>query len=249
MADRPNRIAQIRRERKLTQQQLAEKLQTHWITLSKLERGTQKLTWPWMQRIAEALQVPPHRLAQGDESIATVWITGVLEKNGELADYENDQMGKRLVYASVFDEVYNDWYEIEGDTLWPFFKDRDLIGCTMTEMPSELYLDRLVVFLDKQGTHRVGVLGRGSRVGLFNLQVGAGRPLTDLEGNVTHYIATAIFEAPEIGSHRLIINKLSQNDLREGYEKLDPGLGEKLKAWKISDEEDRSRRKKQSRKT
>ncbi|UDL95476.1 helix-turn-helix domain-containing protein [Lichenihabitans sp. PAMC28606] len=226
MAEKLNRIAEWRKKRGLSQQALAEKLGTHWVTVSKLERGAQRLTYEWMQRLASALDVSVQDTIIGDRPIATVQIGGVVEDSGQISDYEGDQLDRRNVYSSIFDEVYNDWYEILGDGLWPYFHKGDLIGCTRTNRPSEEFIGRFCLFDEENGNYWVGILNHGSREGYYNLHVGAGKPLKDLRGRVFSYVAHAIFELPE----RPIINKASQEDLRQAYEEHEKEWRSKIPA-------------------
>jgi DNA-binding XRE family transcriptional regulator len=57
-----NRIAEVRHTRQMTQQELADAVGAHWITISKLERGRMKLTTDWLDKLAEPLGVPPRDL-------------------------------------------------------------------------------------------------------------------------------------------------------------------------------------------
>ena len=52
----------------MTQQQLAEAVGVHWITISKLERGKIKLTTDWLDRIATELGVRARDLLADDHS-------------------------------------------------------------------------------------------------------------------------------------------------------------------------------------
>jgi transcriptional regulator with XRE-family HTH domain len=52
-----NRIAEERKAKGMTQQQLADAVGAHWITISKLERGRIKLTTDWLEKLAEPLGV------------------------------------------------------------------------------------------------------------------------------------------------------------------------------------------------
>lgn len=56
------RIAELRNMRGLTQEQLSEKLDCHWITVSKLERQEMNLTIEWIARLATALEVTSDEL-------------------------------------------------------------------------------------------------------------------------------------------------------------------------------------------
>jgi DNA-binding XRE family transcriptional regulator len=52
-----NRIAEVRNARKMTQQELADAVGAHWITISKLERSRMKLTTDWLDKLAIPLGV------------------------------------------------------------------------------------------------------------------------------------------------------------------------------------------------
>lgn len=66
MTDLPkNRIAEVRKARGMTQQQLADAVGSHWITISKLERGRIRLTTDWLERLAKPLGVGERDLLSG----------------------------------------------------------------------------------------------------------------------------------------------------------------------------------------
>lgn len=54
-----NRIREIRKRRGLTGKELADKVGTDQVNISRLENGKRKLTEEWMRRIAKALEVTP----------------------------------------------------------------------------------------------------------------------------------------------------------------------------------------------
>jgi len=53
----PNRIAEWRRDRGLTQEQLADALGIHVRQVKHLENGTRRLTFEWLHRLARVLKV------------------------------------------------------------------------------------------------------------------------------------------------------------------------------------------------
>ena len=57
-----NRIAEVRNARMMTQQELADAVGAHWITISKLERARMKLTTEWLDKLAVPLGVRPRDL-------------------------------------------------------------------------------------------------------------------------------------------------------------------------------------------
>lgn len=76
-----NRIRDLRRERELTQEELAAKLgdETTIATVSRLESGRMTLTLPWMERIAAALGVSPHEIiARPEQGLRMVPLIGAI---------------------------------------------------------------------------------------------------------------------------------------------------------------------------
>lgn len=65
-----NRIAELRKDRRKTQAQVAELLDCHWITISKLERGEIALTHEWMIKLAWALGARPFQFVLDDDDVA-----------------------------------------------------------------------------------------------------------------------------------------------------------------------------------
>jgi transcriptional regulator with XRE-family HTH domain len=68
-----NRIAEERKARGMTQQQLADAVGAHWITISKLERGRIKLTTDWLEKLAKPLGVSASDLFPGTSGPRFGW--------------------------------------------------------------------------------------------------------------------------------------------------------------------------------
>lgn len=65
LAMKKNFIKQLREQRNLTLQQLADACNTTHQQISNLENNKRKLTWEWMQRVADALECHPLDLVEG----------------------------------------------------------------------------------------------------------------------------------------------------------------------------------------
>jgi DNA-binding XRE family transcriptional regulator len=104
-----NRIAEVRNARRMTQQELADAVGAHWITISKLERGRMKLTTEWLDKLAAPLGVRPRDLLP-DVDIAF-----------RLTESERIYSARKLP-ALKMPPV---WRTIEGDTLEPFLHAGD----------------------------------------------------------------------------------------------------------------------------
>lgn len=64
-----NFISQLREERGLTLQELAQKVGTTHQQISNLEKGRRRLSWEWIQRIADALECHPLEIIEGPAAI------------------------------------------------------------------------------------------------------------------------------------------------------------------------------------
>lgn len=66
-----NRVKELREQKGLSQEQLADRVGAHYTTISKIERGVQQLNVRWMERIAEALGVTVREFVEQPEDIAS----------------------------------------------------------------------------------------------------------------------------------------------------------------------------------
>ncbi|WP_441228061.1 helix-turn-helix domain-containing protein [Tardiphaga sp. 20_F10_N6_6] len=197
MAAAPNQIARIRKERGLSQQQLAEKLGVHWITVSKLERGKQRLTTEWMDKIAAALEVGRWVLLGDTEPVAVVNLYGRLTKRGIVDPIPADAMKTRHFYKWTFDDPEAVWYEVGEDGFFPMFHKGDLLKFSLERKPPQEYLGRLCTVQDKERNQFFGVLANGSAPGLFDIQVIGDRPIRDIQVAAIAQLTMALFDEPE----------------------------------------------------
>lgn len=94
-----NRIKILRKERNLTQSELAEILGVNQSIVQKLETGSTNLDLPWMRRLASALAVSPLELLPEDiispEEIA---VLEVIRKKTTVKDIEIQKEDKKDLY-------------------------------------------------------------------------------------------------------------------------------------------------------
>jgi transcriptional regulator with XRE-family HTH domain len=116
MADLPrNRIAEARKARGMTQQQLADAVGSHWITISKLERGRIKLTTDWLERLAKPLGVSPRDLLVGTTGKPTYgWAFG--EPTGLFSRFEESGSPYEPIRLRIDGPAYEPFLH-EGDTV------------------------------------------------------------------------------------------------------------------------------------
>lgn len=64
----PNRIRELREEKKISQQRLGDAIGVSKMTISDLERGNIRLSVPYMQKIARELDISPTDLLSPDDN-------------------------------------------------------------------------------------------------------------------------------------------------------------------------------------
>jgi DNA-binding XRE family transcriptional regulator len=177
-ADPPNRIAEFRKKRGLTQGELGKKVGAHWITISKLEHGKMKLTYDWLDKLAVYLRAEPEELVARPRSL-------VVHSDGRLLRGRIvELLGARGPAFQVDRRCFSEelvWVEVVGSDLAPFFSDGDLIRAAATEEPDEAYLGRLcILFLREQG-HVLGVPSTGASEGHYNVRCLTGPDFENVE--------------------------------------------------------------------
>lgn len=174
----PNRIAFWRSARNLSQAQLGELIDAHWVTVSKLERGKQKLTQDYLEKISRALGVAPaDLLADAHASRISVHVVGVIgagarvvapdDPGGWYEDLEND--------VGNADQL--EWFEVRGESMFPFLRGGDLIAIDKKPTPARDLIGRLCLVTVSDGERYVKILRRGSRTGSYDLESLAAEPI------------------------------------------------------------------------
>ncbi|MCA1398660.1 helix-turn-helix transcriptional regulator [Bradyrhizobium sp. BRP56] len=165
MASHLNNIAKYRKLRKLSQQELAEKVGAHAITISNLERGHTALTEDWLSRLSEALQVEEGALLVMERP-QRVFVAGELSRDGVLAWPEED--GKALAIADRPTPIGADvpiWVVVKDDSLYPAFQALDVVRVVplLENDPKEVQwaVGRLCVVMFDDNQTSVGYLQRG----------------------------------------------------------------------------------------
>lgn len=96
-----NFIKQIRKDRKLSTEALAAKIAgTSPQQINYLENGKRKLTWDWIQKIAQALECHPLEITDGP-------ITGILPRNEQekelLKRFRGFSSGEQKMFSHMLD--------------------------------------------------------------------------------------------------------------------------------------------------
>jgi transcriptional regulator with XRE-family HTH domain len=176
-----NRIAEARSSKGLTQQALADKVGSHWITISKLERGKMRLTDEWLYRIGEALDVEIHELLPSERVLTTVSVTGEIFPGGEISYYEADDPHTNTLYNSLFHGDGMLWFYCNTSALLPLFHDGDLLGFREAygSDPS-VFKDRLsLCWIADQKKFIVGFISSGAKKNLYTVALLGGGLVKD----------------------------------------------------------------------
>lgn len=200
MAITANRIAEIRKSKGMTQQQLAEKLGAHWITVSKLERGKMALTLDWMERIAPILGVEVHDLVtRGDRPIGQARVIGHVLPDGivearVIGDVEYVDIVD--IPQHLFSDLNTQWIIVEGDALAPTYHDGDFIMIKWIYEDYTKYIGRLCYFHITEVAGCLGYLYFGSKSSTWTIEVLSGPTLREQEVKGIAFVQGAIYADP-----------------------------------------------------
>lgn len=180
--DPPNRIAEIRKQKKLTQQQLADLVGSHWITISKLERGVMRLTFEWMSKLADALGVAPGSLLGREGNFLAeheVRVDGRVV-SGRLLPANLPEIRRVKEVVDRWDARFQPfWAELSDDSLLPFFVAGDLLQFTWIANEAAFSaIGRVVVARLTDESLLMGVLTRVAYAGPDYMRTGTEVPAT-----------------------------------------------------------------------
>lgn len=134
MAEIINNIAKVRKQRGLSQQQLADKVGAHVITISNLERGRAPLTSEWMERLSIALRVDESLLLKMERPLkifvgAELTASRLLFREAEDMEHaENMQFSVAIAETpGNFSADSHRWAVLRDDSLYPVFQEFDVV--------------------------------------------------------------------------------------------------------------------------
>lgn len=153
-----NRIADVRKEKGLTQQDLADKVGVHWITISKLERGLIRLSEKWIIQLMQALEVGAEDLLAADRPLTAFELTGRIADNGVVKEEADDDSGFVTITNDMFVAAGRSWFLVDTDAFFPAFHRGDILAFdAMLPTLTDNYLNRFaMVFVhDEDGGQRI----------------------------------------------------------------------------------------------
>lgn len=198
MAQTPNKIASVRKLLGISQQQLAEKIGAHAITISNLERGKAALTGEWLERLAAALQVDEIALLS-EERPERVYVAGEITAKS-IEFWPPDQnyavaLGKTISMSADVPR----WVILRDDSLYPAFRAMDVVRVIplLENDRNEVKwaFGRLcIVKVKTRPTTVVGYLNPGSRLDQISIDPLSGPSLLDVTAEFIFVIDRAIYQ-------------------------------------------------------
>lgn len=125
----PNRIAELRKAKNLSQEALADAASVHWTSISKLERGRMRLTEDWMRKLAPILEVPPAALMVETRHIANITVAGTVGHGGGVKLRTEGDVQYLAATAGFFTNPNAFWLEIADSYLEPAFPRGGYVKC------------------------------------------------------------------------------------------------------------------------
>lgn len=174
-----NRIKSLRNKRGWSQGQLAEAVGSDQATVARLERGDRKLTLPWIEKFAVALNCRPQDLLPAQ----AVPIVGRVGAGAEVYPVDDHAHGNGLGEVEAPPGAGGDAVAVivEGDSQYPVLFDGDvLIYWDHLADPAEAG-GRLCVVKLTDGRTLVKHLQRGSEPGRFTLTSSNAPPIENVE--------------------------------------------------------------------
>lgn len=182
MADRTNRIADVRKRAGLSQQDLAERVGSHWITISKLERGKMQLTAAWLERLSEALGADIMDFLPAGPAIPrrVVIVRGKINPDGSIISRDDGWDDSIAVPADGADDALSYWLTCEGDAFFPFCSSGDAIRFVSVDKDHADYgLGRICHVATEDGRQLVGILAEDPKGG-FSITLPGQRPTREI---------------------------------------------------------------------
>lgn len=165
-----NRIRELREEKGLTIEELAERVGTKYQNIQRIEVGRMPLTEKWMRQIAPHLGVAPGSLlSDDDDSEPTVPIVGYVGA-GEVIINVHDPGGGLGRVAPPGGDLKTVAVVVRGESMYPRYLDGELLFFEPNSLgvPGDC-IGRDCVVQVRSGPTYIKRLMRGARDGLYRL--------------------------------------------------------------------------------
>jgi transcriptional regulator with XRE-family HTH domain len=124
-----NKLSEARKSKGLTQQQLADRVGTHFVTISKLERGKMQLTADWIIKLAKALDVTVAEIFSPPAIRERLELQGVVQNGFSVRPVRGIE-SRYVLETGDADDDASYWIAVADDAFLPFFHRGDAIRFT-----------------------------------------------------------------------------------------------------------------------
>ena len=207
-------IAALRKRRRLTQQQVAEAVGAHWITISKLERGQLKLSLDWAQRLARVLKVEVEDIVAGEVYPKQIPIAGTIGAEG-VVYFGPSSITEVSFDLDFYSNATDDWYVVNTMDFFPIIQSSDIVRVTPVDRGKlDGYIQRicLVELLSKQSRQLFGILGRNHTDGTTQLTRTNGAVLDVGPFKILGCMTMAILGVAQLGDLKLRAARVGELD-------------------------------------
>lgn len=211
--DHENKIALLRKARGFTQQELADELGVHVITVSKIERGKMQLTTKWIRRLAAALDADPTEIFAPAKTSQVISLHGSIRR-GFISGYR-EEGDKYAAPLDDPDEAASIWLAVADDTLHPYFHWGDALRfTTYFDDMFEHSLGRLVFITTSDDSRLLGTVEKYQGNGIFDLRLMSGKIFEGIEVETFRMFTAAMIRALDESTLGLMDN-LSRSGLKK----------------------------------
>ena len=163
-------ISKARKAKGWTQQQLADAIGVHYVTMSKMERGKSDVSFDQMLQIAEYLEIKPTDLFMSTPFQHKLNFKGWIRKGGVVRKNDTGMSLTIGGFRDPFSSETYEWFEVQTQDFYPALHDGDRVRAEpFNDKTIDFYLDRLCIFASKddENVRMLGVLSYGLRPDIY----------------------------------------------------------------------------------
>lgn len=170
----PNRIRELRDERDMTIERLAEKAGLSVSYVSRLENGERNLSVKNLNLFAHALEIEPQEIlaAVPERKPNVVAVMGRIGAGAEILPDDEQVPPEGLYEIETPFPLPDDAeaYEVKGESMWPRYDDGDIIICWRQGNIPEEMLGWEAAVKTSTGQRYLKRVLRGAEVGTYDLE-------------------------------------------------------------------------------
>ena len=179
-------VSEARKKSGLTQQQLAELLGVHFVTMSKIERGKSEIGVDLILKLKEVLGIPPLDLLSSSPHIMRLVTFGILEEGGKIRLFAQRDFHDLFSNYDLVSGPRTSWLRVETDEFFPMLHSGDLVQITTLDEHEVQYVDNRLCLVQSTRDSAVAYLAVPAKGELRKVN---GSPLTIGSFTVVGYVS------------------------------------------------------------